>query len=61
MKIKMIDKYHESYYRKQGLYCFDFTNDIRLASELTEEEAIGILNSEAWYLKMYGADRLVVI
>ena len=50
----------KAYMRKQGIYCFDFTWDIKHASEYTDEEAARILEGKDYYLKMYNAERMEV-
>lgn len=48
----------KSYYRKQGIYCFDFVNRKEFASDLTEDEVAKILEHSDYYKKMYGADEI---
>ena len=48
----------KSYYRKQGIYCFDFVNRKDFASDLTEEECGEILSHGLWYKKQYNANEI---
>lgn len=48
----------KAYYRKQGVGCFDFVNDIKFASDLTEEEAKKVLERGEWYKAQYNADEI---
>ena len=50
----------KSYYRKQGIGCFDFVNSKDFASDLTKEETENILNYSEWYMKQYNADKISV-
>lgn len=50
----------KAYYRKQGIYCFDFVNDIKHASDLTQEECEHIMKSSEWYCKQYGASHMTM-
>lgn len=52
---------HKAYYRKQGIYCFDFVNNIEYASELTQDEVDRIMKSADWYCKQYNASDMEVI
>lgn len=45
-----------AYYRKSGIFGFDFANSIEFASELTEEEANEILKHKDWYCKQFNAE-----
>jgi len=50
----------KAYYRKLGL-CYDFVSDKTISgTELTEAEAINVLNHKDYYLKMYGAEKMVI-
>lgn len=46
---------NKAYYRKQGVHCFDFVNDKKYASNLSEDETKEILRYKSYYTKMYGA------
>jgi hypothetical protein len=48
----------KAYYRKQGIYCFDFVNSIEFASDLTEEEANKVLAHGEWYKDQYKANEI---
>lgn len=50
-----------SYYRKQGIYCFDFVWEKDLASDLTIEECEQITANADTMCKLYGADELSVV
>ena len=50
----------KSYYRKQGINCFDFVNSKDFASDLTKEETEKILNYAEWYMIQYNADTISV-
>lgn len=65
MKVYLQDLYgindgSKAYYRKQGLYCFDFVNSKKYASDLSEDEAKEILRYESYYTKMYGASKMEI-
>ena len=45
----------KAYYRKQGVYCFDFVNSKEYASDLTKEEAEAIMSYADWYKNQYKA------
>lgn len=49
-----------AWYRKQGRYCFDFVTIKNVATNLTEAEAIEILKHKDYYLKMFGADKMII-
>lgn len=64
MKIAIVNLYglkdgNKAYYRKLGC-CFDFVSDKAYASNLTEEEAVDVLNHKDFYLKMYNAEKMVI-
>lgn len=50
----------KAYFRERG-DCFDFVNDIRFASNLTEEDAVKIIDSGEWYKKLYAATGIEII
>lgn len=50
----------KAYYRKQGIYCFDFVNDKKDASELTKEDTEKILAYSEFYKKQYNANEIGV-
>ena len=61
MKIKMIDSCgRPAWYRKQGIYCFDFVTNIKHATSLTAEEASRIMDGKDFYLNFYGACALEI-
>lgn len=64
MRIAIVNLYgsqdgDKAYYRKLGL-CFDFVNNKNLASELTEKEAVNVLEHKDFYLKMFGAEKMII-
>ena len=48
----------KSYYRKQGIGCFDFVSKKEVSSELTETEADEIMCHADWYKKQYDANEM---
>lgn len=62
--IKMVGLYLRdhitAYYRKQGIYCFDFVTRKELASPLTAEECDAIMKNADWYCDQFSAMRLEV-
>lgn len=48
----------KAYYRKQGVYAFDFVSDESLASDLSADEAFKILEDADFYKYQYGADKI---
>lgn len=64
MKVAIVNLYgiqdgRKAYYRKLGS-CFDFVNDKKNCSELTENEAVNILNHKDFYLEMYNAEKMLI-
>lgn len=60
--IEMKDKSgKKSWFRRIGIYGFDFVNDSTFASELTPEECEEVMKHSEWYLKIYGAESLDVV
>ena len=64
MYVKLIGLYgldgHDAWYRKQGVYCFDFVHNKQFASDLTAEEVRSILQYWDWYCKQYNAKEMEV-
>lgn len=65
MKIAMHNLYEmkgtePAWFRKVGLYCFDFTWKKEFASDLTEEEALKIIKDAEWYCKQYRASHMTI-
>lgn len=65
MKIMMYGLYGgmadtKCYYRKLG-DCFDFVNDIKYASDLTDDEANHIIENGDWYRDCYKADGIKIV
>lgn len=63
MIIKMIGLYglgdnSTAFYQTVGDGCFQFVNDIKFASDLSEEEVAEVMEHEAWYCKQYRASRM---
>lgn len=54
-----IEDEHKAWYRKLGL-CFDFVNDKKYATDLTEEEINGVLQYKEFYLNQYKASEMLV-
>lgn len=48
----------KAYYRKQGVFGFDFVNDRKFASELTSQEAGKVLAHSEWYKNQYKAEEI---
>lgn len=64
MKIAIVNLYgikdgDKSYLRKLG-DCFDFVNDKKFGTELTEDEAADVLKHKDFYLKMYNAEKMLI-
>ena len=51
---------YKAYYRKQGLYCFDFVTKKDLATDLTQQECDNIIKNSNYYLDMFGAKKMYV-
>jgi hypothetical protein len=58
MKVVLITNGIKSYYQKVGDGCFNFTYIKEFASELTEKEAIEVINHSVQFCKLYGATEL---
>lgn len=67
MKIKMNGLYGiekaTAYLRLSGLNncCFDFVNDIKLATDLTEKQAEKEMSHSEWYCKQFDAKNLEIV
>ena len=65
MKIVMIGLYGiegtRAYFCKVDDYCFDFTSDKKIASDLTEDEVKSVMRNKDWYLKQYNAEFIYTI
>ena len=60
MLVAVVKGDYKAYYRKQGLYCFDFVTKKDLATDLTEQECERVVRNSDYYLKMFGARHMVV-
>lgn len=60
MLVALVKGDYKAYYRKQGLYCFDFTTDKRYATDLTDLECNKIVQNSEFYKKMYGVPTMVL-
>lgn len=66
--VKMVNTYGDnerhSYYRKQGIYCFDFVTEYGkdMATRFeTRAEAEKIVERKDYYCNMFGANDLVIV
>ena len=65
--IKLIGLYqidHNAYYRKQGIYCFDFVNSLYFATKFDSEDdetIVSFRRNSDWYLNQYNAKSYEIV